>query len=75
MTDQMAAANIVPDKQRTRSPYVFAVIYRDENEAISVRECNSRQEATDFVNLTGADRIETVYKVSEVIKIKTVVKL
>ena len=65
-------AAVVP--KRTKTPYVFAVIY-DTSEGLKVQECTSRPEASQFVNQIGADKVIRAYKVSEVIRLKTIVKL
>jgi hypothetical protein len=67
-----AEAPVVPRK--TKTPYVFAVIY-DSEDGLKVQECASRPDAASFVNTIGADKVVRAYKVSEVIKLKTVVKL
>lgn len=64
-----AAAPVVPKK--TKTPYVFAVAY-DTEEGLKIEEFPTRPEATKFVNSIGVERVVRAYKVSEVIKIKTV---
>lgn len=67
-----ASAPVVPKKSKT--PYVFAVAY-DTNDGIKIEEFSSRPEAATFVNSIGAEKVVRAYKVSEVIKLKTVVRL
>lgn len=64
----------VPAK-RERSPYVFAVVY-DTTEGLKVEECDSRNCASEFINALPTEcKVTRVYKVSEVITPKVVVKL
>lgn len=65
-------AAVVPKK--TKTPYVFAVAY-DTDEGLKIEEFASRPEAANFVNSIGAEKVVRAYKVSEVIKLKTVVRL
>jgi hypothetical protein len=67
-----AAVDVVPKK--TKTPYVFAVAY-DTDDGLKIEEFSSRPEAATFVNTIGADKVVRAYKVSEVIKLKTVVRL
>lgn len=67
-----ASVPVVPKKSKT--PYVFAVAY-DTDDGIKIEEFASRPEAATFVNSIGAEKVVRAYKVSEVIKLKTVVRL
>jgi hypothetical protein len=60
------AAAIVPKK--TKTPYVFAVIY-DSEEGLKIQEYPTRPEARKFVNQIGKDKVVRAYKVSEVIEL------
>lgn len=65
-------AAIVPKK--TKRPPVFAVVY-DTEEGLKVEELPSRRDALSFVTQTGFERIRRVYKVSEIISVKTETKV
>lgn len=66
------AAEITP--KRTKTPYVFVIVH-DSTEGIKVEEFPSRPDATKFVNTIGAEKVIRAYKVSEVIQLKTSVRL
>lgn len=67
-----AAAPVIPKKSKT--PYVFVVVH-DSDSGLKVEEFPSRPDAAKFVNEIGAEKVVRAYKVSEVIKLKTTVKL
>jgi hypothetical protein len=67
-----SAAAVVPKK--TKTPYVFVVAY-DTDEGIKLGEFPTRPEAAKFVNEVGAVSVVRVYKVSEVIQLKTSIRL
>lgn len=56
---------------RQRSPYVYAIVYKGEDDGYSYQEVTSRQEALEFVNAVGAENVQRVYKVSETLQLKT----
>lgn len=72
MDSLTSPTDVVP--QRIRNPYMFVVIH-DTDDGLKVEEFPTRPEAGKFVNTIGADKVVRAYKVSEVIKLKTVVKL
>lgn len=67
-----APADLVPKK--TKTPYVFAIAY-DTDDGLKIEEFANRPDATKFVNEIGSEKVVRAYKVSEVIKLKTTIKL
>lgn len=65
-------AAVVPKK--TRSPYTFVIVH-DTDSGLKVEEFPTRGDAGKFVNEIGAAKVVRAYKVSEVIQLKTTVKL